>query len=109
MVQVELDPVDRLRVTILMDNVTDPLIPDSGPVTRISWPKALAERAPHVPARFASDGGVPDALIAEPGFSALVRVERNGREHTLLFDTGVSPTGMVENIADRDCPSATWR
>jgi 7,8-dihydropterin-6-yl-methyl-4-(beta-D-ribofuranosyl)aminobenzene 5'-phosphate synthase len=98
MVQVELEPVDRVRVTILMDNVTDPLIPDSGPVTRISWPKALAEQAPHVPARFASEGGVPDALIAEPGFSALVRVERNGRQHTLLFDTGVSPTGMVENM-----------
>jgi 7,8-dihydropterin-6-yl-methyl-4-(beta-D-ribofuranosyl)aminobenzene 5'-phosphate synthase len=41
---------------------------------------------------------VPDALIAEPGFSALVRVERDGRERTLLFDTGVSPTGMVENM-----------
>jgi 7,8-dihydropterin-6-yl-methyl-4-(beta-D-ribofuranosyl)aminobenzene 5'-phosphate synthase len=98
MLQVELQPVDRLRVTILMDNVTDPLIPDSGPVTRISWPKALAERAPQVPSLVATEGAVPDALIAEPGFSALVRVEKNGRERTLLFDTGVSPRGMVENM-----------
>ena len=81
-----------------MDNVTDPLIPDSGPVSRLSWPKALAESAAHVPVRFAADPGVPDALIAEAGFSALVRVEKNGRERTLLFDTGVSPTGMVENM-----------
>jgi 7,8-dihydropterin-6-yl-methyl-4-(beta-D-ribofuranosyl)aminobenzene 5'-phosphate synthase len=44
------------------------------------------------------DSGVPDALIAEPGFSALVRVEKGGREHTLLFDTGVSPNGVVENM-----------
>jgi 7,8-dihydropterin-6-yl-methyl-4-(beta-D-ribofuranosyl)aminobenzene 5'-phosphate synthase len=95
--QIELEPVDRIRVTILMDNVTDPLIPDQGPVTRISWPKALADQAPRVPAQFARDG-VPDALIAEPGFSALVRIEKNGRERTLLFDTGVSPTGMVENM-----------
>lgn len=95
---IELEPVDRLRVTILMDNVTDPLIPDAGPVTRISWPKALADGAPKVPALVTAEGAVPDALIAEPGFSALVRVEKNGREHTLLFDTGVSPTGMVENM-----------
>jgi 7,8-dihydropterin-6-yl-methyl-4-(beta-D-ribofuranosyl)aminobenzene 5'-phosphate synthase len=27
-----------------------------------------------------------------------VRFEKNGRERTLLFDTGVSPTGMVENM-----------
>jgi hypothetical protein len=39
---IELEPVDRVRVTILMDNVTDPLIPDAGAVTRLSWPKALA-------------------------------------------------------------------
>jgi 7,8-dihydropterin-6-yl-methyl-4-(beta-D-ribofuranosyl)aminobenzene 5'-phosphate synthase len=83
-------------VTILMDNVTDPLIPDQGPVTRRSWPKALAEGAPKLHAQFASD--VPDVLIAEPGFSALVRLERNGRQRALLFDTGVSPAGVAENM-----------
>src|SRR5690348_11706091 len=46
----------------------------------------------------APESGVPDALIAEPGFSALVRIEREGRERTLLFDTGVSANGMVENM-----------
>jgi 7,8-dihydropterin-6-yl-methyl-4-(beta-D-ribofuranosyl)aminobenzene 5'-phosphate synthase len=96
MALVELEPVDRVRVTILMDNVTDPLIPDEGPVTRRSWPKALAQDAPKVRAQFAAE--VPDPLIAEAGFSALIRVERNGRERTLLFDTGVSPTGMAENM-----------
>jgi 7,8-dihydropterin-6-yl-methyl-4-(beta-D-ribofuranosyl)aminobenzene 5'-phosphate synthase len=97
MTPIELEPVDRVRVTILMDNVTDLLIPDHGPVTRFSAPKALAHSAPRVRARFA-DEGVPDGLIAEHGFSALVRVEKNGRERTLLFDTGVSPTGVVENM-----------
>jgi len=101
MAQIELDPVDRVRVTILMDNVTDVLIPDQGAVTRFNAPKAFADSAPRVPARFA-DGGVPDGLIAEHGFSALVRVEKDGRERTLLFDTGVSPTGMVENMRRLD-------
>jgi 7,8-dihydropterin-6-yl-methyl-4-(beta-D-ribofuranosyl)aminobenzene 5'-phosphate synthase len=49
-----------------------------------------------------TEGGVPDALIAEPGFSALVRVEKGGRERTLLFDTGVSPDGVVENVRRLD-------
>lgn len=41
---------------------------------------------------------MPDSLIAEPGFSALVRIERGGKERTVLFHTGVSPQGMVENM-----------
>jgi 7,8-dihydropterin-6-yl-methyl-4-(beta-D-ribofuranosyl)aminobenzene 5'-phosphate synthase len=97
MSQIELEPVERLRLTILMDNVTDVLIPDQGPVTRHGLPKALADSAPRVPAQFAVER-VPDLLISEPGFSALVRFTKNGRERTLLFDTGVSPTGMVENV-----------
>jgi 7,8-dihydropterin-6-yl-methyl-4-(beta-D-ribofuranosyl)aminobenzene 5'-phosphate synthase len=98
MATVELEPVDRLRITILMDNLTDPLIPDHGPATRRTWGKALAEGEPRLDARFAVDGTVPDPLIGEPGFSALVRVEKAGRERTILFDTGVSPTGVVENL-----------
>ena len=97
MAQIELQPVEKIRVTVLMDNVTDPLIPDQDPVTRLSWPKVLADPAARASARFAPDG-VPDYLIAEPGFSALVRFEKDGSERTLLFDTGVSPTGMVENM-----------
>jgi 7,8-dihydropterin-6-yl-methyl-4-(beta-D-ribofuranosyl)aminobenzene 5'-phosphate synthase len=97
MPQIELQPVEKIRVTVLMDNVTDPLIPDQDPVTRLNWPKVLADPAARAPAQFAPDG-VPDYLIAEPGFSALVRFEKDGSERTLLFDTGVSPTGMVENM-----------
>jgi 7,8-dihydropterin-6-yl-methyl-4-(beta-D-ribofuranosyl)aminobenzene 5'-phosphate synthase len=96
--EISLDPVERLRLTILMDNVTDPLLADAGPVTRLSWPKALAGGLPTVAAQTTDGNAVPDALIAEPGFSALVRIEKGGRERTLLFDTGVSPTGMVENM-----------
>jgi 7,8-dihydropterin-6-yl-methyl-4-(beta-D-ribofuranosyl)aminobenzene 5'-phosphate synthase len=95
---IELEPVESVRVTILMDNVTDPLLPDQESVTRVTWPKALADPAPRLAASLATGGEVPDPLLAEPGFSALVRVEKNGRGRTLLFDTGVTPTGMVENV-----------
>ena len=98
MSRVELEPVDRVHITILMDNVTDPLLVDQEAVARISWPKALMGALPTAPAQVSTGDGVPDALIAEPGFSALVRIEKAGRERTLLFDTGVSAHGMVENM-----------
>ena len=78
--------------------MTDPLLVDEGAVTRVNWPKALLGGLPTASARVSPGSGVPDALIAEPGFSALVRVETGRRERTVLFDTGVSPNGMVENM-----------
>ena len=95
---IRLEPVDRVEITILMDNVTDPLLVDQDAVVRMNWPKALLGGLPTAQARVSPETGVPDALIAEPGFSALVRIEKAGRERTLLFDTGVSPNGMVENM-----------
>jgi 7,8-dihydropterin-6-yl-methyl-4-(beta-D-ribofuranosyl)aminobenzene 5'-phosphate synthase len=96
--RVPLESVDRVEITILMDNVTDPLMIDQDGITRVNWPRALHGALPTAAAQVSPDTGVPDALIAEPGFSALVRVDSAGREHTLLFDTGVSPNGVVENM-----------
>jgi 7,8-dihydropterin-6-yl-methyl-4-(beta-D-ribofuranosyl)aminobenzene 5'-phosphate synthase len=95
---IELEPVDRIRITVLIDNLTDPLLVDQAGVVRVNWPRAINGRLPRADSRVSPDTGVPDALIAEPGFSALVRVEKDGRERTLLFDTGVSRDGMVENM-----------
>jgi 7,8-dihydropterin-6-yl-methyl-4-(beta-D-ribofuranosyl)aminobenzene 5'-phosphate synthase len=95
---IELEPVDRIRITILIDNLTDPLLVDQEGVVRVNWPRALHGRLPTAGSQVSPDTGVPDALIAEPGFSALVRVEKDSRERTILFDTGVSRNGMVENM-----------
>ncbi len=95
---IALEPVDRVQITILVDNVTDPLLVDQESVVRMNWPRALMSGLPFSATRVSPDSGVPDALIAEPGFSALVRIEKRGRRRTLLFDAGVSPNGMVENM-----------
>jgi 7,8-dihydropterin-6-yl-methyl-4-(beta-D-ribofuranosyl)aminobenzene 5'-phosphate synthase len=95
---IALQPVDRIRITILIDNVTDPLLVDQDRVARLNWPRMFHGAVPRADARVSPTSGVPDALIAEPGFSALVRVQTGGRERTILFDTGVSPGGMAENI-----------
>ncbi|MGO9752522.1 MAG: MBL fold metallo-hydrolase [Solirubrobacteraceae bacterium] len=96
--RIELQPVDRVEITILMDNLTDPLLADQEGVARMSWPRAILSGLPMEQTPVSPGTGVPDALVAEPGFSALVRVERAGLTRTLLFDAGVSPTGMVENM-----------
>ena len=40
--------------------------------------------------------------VAEHGFSLLVRVFKDGKVHTVLFDTGVSPEGIIENAMRLD-------
>ena len=94
-ITVPLKPVDGVRVTILMDNVTDPLLFPTEHVERTTWFHHLGR--PRVTSAV-TDDGLPDALIAQPGFSALVRVTAGGRERTILFDAGVTPTGVVENM-----------
>src|SRR6476620_2491919 len=95
MVTIPLTPVDAVRITILMDNVTDPLLFPTEHVERTTWFHHLAK--PRV-ASAVTDDGLPDALIATPGFSALVRVATGGRECTIRLDAGVTPTGVIESV-----------
>jgi 7,8-dihydropterin-6-yl-methyl-4-(beta-D-ribofuranosyl)aminobenzene 5'-phosphate synthase len=90
---IPLEPVDALSVTVLVDNVTDMLLVDEGPARR-----PPIGGVPRVPAPMLDLGEAFDGLRAEHGFAALVSVVRDGREHRLLFDTGISPDGLVENM-----------
>ena len=82
---VSLKEVDRVEVLTLIDNFVDVLLEDTKIVTRP--PKA--------------DGGeIPtDTLLAEHGLCLLVRVERNGEKHTLLFDAGYNSMAVLHNMA----------
>ena len=90
---IALEPVDTLTITTLVDNLTDILLVDEGPAVR---PKMGS--GPRVPAPALEGGEAFDALRAEHGFAALVTFSRSGREHRVLFDTGISPDGLVENM-----------
>jgi 7,8-dihydropterin-6-yl-methyl-4-(beta-D-ribofuranosyl)aminobenzene 5'-phosphate synthase len=76
------EPIDSLTVTTLVDNVSDILLTDEGP----------ARRAPFA---LATTGNV---LRAEHGFSALVTITKGERTTRVLFDAGITPDGMVENM-----------
>jgi 7,8-dihydropterin-6-yl-methyl-4-(beta-D-ribofuranosyl)aminobenzene 5'-phosphate synthase len=83
---IALTPVDAITVTTLVDNVTDALLADAGP----------AKRAPF---SLATSGLV---LRAEHGFSALVSVTRGASTTRVLFDTGITEDGLVENMRRLD-------
>ena len=96
-VEIVLEPVDSVVVTTLMDNVTDIFMPDQGPARRVA-----PGRGPWRRSAVMEGAQVPEALVAEHGFSVLVTVTRAGREHRFLFDTGTSPDGVTENMRRLD-------
>jgi 7,8-dihydropterin-6-yl-methyl-4-(beta-D-ribofuranosyl)aminobenzene 5'-phosphate synthase len=92
-----LEPVDGVDVTTLMDNSSDVLLPDQGLVRR--WGLfGTAGPMPVVPTEMAEGGKTVDVLRAEHGFSALIEVRVGGRSRRVLFDTGVTPDGLVANL-----------
>ena len=91
---IPLEPVDSLTVTTLVDNVFDVFMPDQGPARR----HVAGGDARTLPSATMVGGLVPDQLIAEHGLSLLLTVTRQGQSHNLLFDTGVSPDGMLANM-----------
>jgi 7,8-dihydropterin-6-yl-methyl-4-(beta-D-ribofuranosyl)aminobenzene 5'-phosphate synthase len=95
--RIDLEPVDSVEITTLMDNITDVFMPDQGPARR-PGPGAIPDR----PAAIMASGRAPDALIAEHGFSMLVTVHKGTTAHRLLFDAGTSPDGVVENMRRLD-------
>jgi 7,8-dihydropterin-6-yl-methyl-4-(beta-D-ribofuranosyl)aminobenzene 5'-phosphate synthase len=93
---IALEPVDRVVLTTLVDNLSDMLLLDQGPAKRFG---ALAMAAmPRVPEPLFVEAETVEGLHAEHGFSMLVTVERAGRRSQLVFDTGMTPDGMVGNM-----------
>jgi 7,8-dihydropterin-6-yl-methyl-4-(beta-D-ribofuranosyl)aminobenzene 5'-phosphate synthase len=90
---IALPPVDSVEIVSLMDNVTDALMTDQGPARR-----AAPGNGPARPDGVMTGGTVPDALIAEHGFSVLVTVRAGQAEHRFLFDAGTSPDGVTGNM-----------
>ena len=91
---IALEPVDEVVITTLVDNSYDALMADVGPARR-----ARNATIPKVDAPQFVDGQTHTGLVAEHGFSALVTTRRGDTSHTVLFDTGVSPTGMATNFS----------
>ena len=77
-----LAPVDRVEVTVVIDNFLDLLMAGQEGVARYQ----------------AQDLGASEQLVAEHGFSALVSVERDGDRRTVLYDAGLTPHALARNL-----------
>src|SRR5215831_14613529 len=87
MALLSLQEIDKMSVTILMDNYTDMLLPSSSTAVRASI--LMNETSYLFP-------------IAEHGFSAIVETsyndtKKNTKNNRFLFDTGVSENGIIYN------------
>lgn len=90
---IPLEPVESVTITTLVDNVSDMLAVDKGPAKR-----PFIADLPRVPSPLFEGGWLPEAPIAEHGFSALITVQRDGRTRRILFDAGLNPDTMVTNM-----------
>ncbi len=79
MSQINLQEVDRVEVTVLVDNYTDLLLLQGSKVVK----------RPAVPP--------PNAFLAEHGFCCLIKTVDAKREHTFLVDVGISGTCLLHN------------
>jgi 7,8-dihydropterin-6-yl-methyl-4-(beta-D-ribofuranosyl)aminobenzene 5'-phosphate synthase len=91
-----LEPVDELSVLTVCDNTLDVLLPDQGPAERFSM-AGMGQR-PTLAAPTLLEGKAPDAPLAQHGFSALVEIRKGSQVNRILFDTGLTPDGCVENL-----------
>ena len=93
---IALEPVDRVRLTTLVDNLSDLLLLDQGPAKRFGV-LSLAGM-PRIPEPLFEQGETVEGLHAEHGFSMLVTIERGPRRTHVVFDTGMTPNAMTDNM-----------
>jgi 7,8-dihydropterin-6-yl-methyl-4-(beta-D-ribofuranosyl)aminobenzene 5'-phosphate synthase len=85
MSQTKLIAVNKVEILTLQDNYIDITTMDSN---------AMITRASPL-----KNGEISASILAEHGFSALVKTTTAGEEHTLLFDFGFSENGAAQNAA----------
>jgi 7,8-dihydropterin-6-yl-methyl-4-(beta-D-ribofuranosyl)aminobenzene 5'-phosphate synthase len=95
MPDVPLKPVDSVTITTLVDNACDMLLQDQGPAKRPGFGDTTV---PRLQTAFLEGSGTFDAPLAEHGFSALITITKAGQERRVLFDAGLTPDGLVENM-----------
>jgi 7,8-dihydropterin-6-yl-methyl-4-(beta-D-ribofuranosyl)aminobenzene 5'-phosphate synthase len=80
---VELEPVDAVEITLVVDNFVDILMAGAEGVRRYPLAYDFSDR---------------QQLVAEHGFSALVTVTSGGRRGSVLYDGGMTPRGLGNNL-----------
>ena len=107
---IHLEPVDRVEITILMDNVTDPLLVDQDAVVRMNWPKALLGGLPTAQARVSPDDGRAGRADRRAWLlGAGADREGGSRAHAVVRYRGVGEWDGGEHAPARGSIRLTWR
>jgi 7,8-dihydropterin-6-yl-methyl-4-(beta-D-ribofuranosyl)aminobenzene 5'-phosphate synthase len=92
------NPVDRVEILTVVDNVLDLLLTSSDVAKRMGPGGPEGQPTPAVEAPLLESGQAQDAPVAEHGLSFLVSVTSGNSRRTLLFDTGSSVNALVHNL-----------
>jgi 7,8-dihydropterin-6-yl-methyl-4-(beta-D-ribofuranosyl)aminobenzene 5'-phosphate synthase len=92
------NPVDRVEILSVIDNVCDLLLPSTEVAKRKGPGGAAGQPPPDVDAPLLDSGRAEDAPVAEHGLAFLVSVSSGENRRTLLFDTGSTVGGLVHNL-----------
>lgn len=84
MAHVQLNAVEKVEILTLQDNYIEMTAMDNN---------AIVTRATPL-----KDGEIRASILAEHGFSALIKTSIAGKTHTLLFDFGFSENGAAQNV-----------
>ena len=84
MAEAALKVVEKVEILTLQDNYIEMTAMDNNAVVTRAMPL--------------KDGEIKASILAEHGFSALVKTTVEGKTHTLLFDFGFSENGAAQNV-----------
>ncbi len=84
MVKTILNAVEKVEILTLQDNYIEMTAMDNNAVVKRAMPL--------------QDGEIRASVLAEHGFSALVKTTGESKTHTLLFDFGFSENGAAQNV-----------
>ena len=96
--QIRLEPVDRLEVLTVIDNVMDMLLPSTDVAKRLGAIGGDEQRMPALEAPLLESGRAIDTPVAEHGLAFLISVASEGKRGTVLLDTGSTVGGLVHNL-----------
>ena len=88
---IHLPEVDKVRITIIVDNSIDLLLPSTDVVGRYPLNAKWLDTLGDVPNPW-------ETAIAEHGYSTLIEVTQGAKSGALMYDTGVSSYGLLLNI-----------
>jgi len=93
-----LNPVDRVEILTVIDNVCDLLLPGTEVAKRRGPGGPEGQPGPKVEAPLLESGETEDAPVAAHGLSFLVTVTSGTGRRSVLLDTGSTVGGLVHNL-----------